>query len=90
MTVTLELKPEVEARVAAQAAAHGMSVEAYIESIIESLAVTTDGQTFETMTPEERAKAWDDWLSSDDGPTGPALLDDSRESIYQEREDSQL
>jgi len=90
MTVTLELKPEVEARVAAQAAAHGMSVEAYIQSVIESLTVMPDELAFETMTPEERAKAWDEWLSSDDGVTGPAFLDDSRESTYQEREDSQL
>jgi plasmid stability protein len=90
MTVTLELKPEVEARVAAQAAAHGMSVEAYIQSVLESLAVTQDEPTFETMTSEERARAWDEWLNSDDGVTGPAFLDDSRESIYREREDSQL
>jgi len=90
MTVTLELKPEVEARVAAQAAAHGMSVEDYIQSVLESLTVTQDEPTFETMTPEERAEAWDEWLSSDDSVAGPAFLDDSRESIYQEREDSQL
>jgi hypothetical protein len=67
-----------------------MSIEAYIESVIESLAITSDDQTFETITPDERAKAWDEWLSSDDGATGPAFLDDSRESIYREREDSQL
>jgi hypothetical protein len=90
MTVTLELKPEIEARVAAQAAAHGMSVEAYIQSVIESLAIPLDEATFSNMTPEERAKSWDEWLNGDEGVTGPAFLDDSRESIYRDREDSQL
>lgn len=95
MTVTLELKPEIEARVAAQAAAQGLSVEDYIQSVVESLAAAgsaPDGLTFEMMTPAERAGAWDEWLGSDEGAaaTAPAVLDDSRESIYREREDAQL
>lgn len=81
MTITIELKPEVEARVAAQAAAHGMSVEAYIESILESLAITQDEPTFKTMTPEERAGAWETWAASH-RPDTPVILNDSREAIY--------
>lgn len=90
MTVTLQLKPEIEAHVAAQAATHGMTVEAYIESVLESLAATPDAPTFDTMTPEERARVWDEWVNSDDSVKSPAFLDDSRESIYREREDKQL
>jgi hypothetical protein len=81
MTVTLELKPEVEARVARQAAAHGMSVEAYIESVLESLATTQNEPTFKTMTPEERAGAWEAWAASHN-PATPVILNDSREAIY--------
>lgn len=81
MTVIIELKPEVEARVAAQAAAHGMSVRAYIESILESLAITPDDPTFKAMTPEERAGAWEAWATSH-SPDTPVIFNDSREAIY--------
>jgi hypothetical protein len=63
MTVIIELKPEVEARVAAQAVAHGISVEAYIESVLESLSITQDDPT-KAMKPEERAGAWEAWAAS--------------------------
>jgi hypothetical protein len=36
MTITLELKPEVEERVRAQARARGVSPESYIASMIEA------------------------------------------------------
>lgn len=39
MTVTLNLKPEVEAGILAQAVAHGMAVEEYILSLVEEAAV---------------------------------------------------
>ena len=39
MTVTLNLKPEVEAGIVAQAVAHGMAVEEYILSLVEEAAV---------------------------------------------------
>jgi plasmid stability protein len=81
MSVIIELKPEIEARVAAQAAAHGMSVEAYIESILESLAITQDDPTFKTMTAAERAGAWEAWAASH-SPNIPVILNDSREAIY--------
>lgn len=37
MTVTLELKPEIEARVAEQAEAYGLTVEVYIQRVLESV-----------------------------------------------------
>ena len=36
MTVTLELKPEVEERVRAQASAQGVSLERYLTAVIET------------------------------------------------------
>ncbi len=48
------------------------------------------GSTFDTRTPQERAKTLDESLKSHDDITGPEGLDDSRESICRERENSQL
>jgi hypothetical protein len=38
MTITLEIKPEVKAELAAQAAAHGMDVASYAASLLEKAA----------------------------------------------------
>jgi hypothetical protein len=37
MSITLELKPEIEAVAQAQATIHGVAVEHYLESVLESL-----------------------------------------------------
>lgn len=37
MAITLELAPEIEARLLAQAAAQGMSAEAFLQNAIENL-----------------------------------------------------
>lgn len=81
MTVTLELKPEVEAHLVAQAKAQNVSVEEYIQGLLESLAGTES--TFNTRTPEERAKAWEKWVAGH-GAGIPVILDDSREAIYED------
>jgi inactivated superfamily I helicase len=52
MTVTLELKPEIEAWVTEQAAARGLTVEAYLESVVEILAaelLATSGDESQTQ-----------------------------------------
>lgn len=87
MTVTLELKPEVETRVAAQAARHNLSVEKYLQMLVENL---TTAHEWDTVTPEERARAWKDFINGHELIDVPPVLDDSRESIYRERENSQL
>jgi hypothetical protein len=38
MTITIEIKPELEAELAAQAAARGMDVSAYAASLLEQAA----------------------------------------------------
>ena len=40
MTVRLELKPDIEANLAAQARARGIPLDAYLQSVIEDLART--------------------------------------------------
>jgi hypothetical protein len=83
MTVTLSFKPEVEAGLTAQAQASGMTVEEYLLSMVEGV-VFPAGQ--KTLSPEERAAAFEAW-SAGHRPTPP--LSDyavSREAMYEGRE----
>jgi len=92
MTVTLELKPEIEARLREKAAERGLPVERFLESVIE-LDVSRGGERpfHETATIEEWEKALTEWVNME-RPRHPTLSDEaiSRESIYREREDAQL
>ena len=80
MTVTLNLKPELEAGIFAQAQASGMSVEAYLLSVIEGAVLPS---TRQRVSPEERAAAFETWSVSH-RPTPP--LSDyavSREAFHE-------
>jgi len=89
MSVTLELKPEIEARAIEQAEAHGVPVAAFLESVIEETLNGEEGKSFaETASLEEWRREFQAWADSHDYITAPPA-DDSRESIYREREDSQ-
>lgn len=91
MTVTLELRPDIEARAVRQAAAHGLSVEAFLESVIEdNLNGKEEKPFYETATVEEWEAALDEFGNSPAFSRAASFVDDSRESIYREREDSQL
>jgi hypothetical protein len=91
MTVTLDLKPEVEEKIAAEARARGMSVEDYILRVLEKETTNGEASFALTATPEEWKKAFLEWVNID-RPAHPPLSDEaiSRESIYREREDAQL
>jgi hypothetical protein len=80
MTVTLNLKPELEAGIFAQAQASGMSVEAYLLSVIEGVVLPSIRQR---VSPEERAAAFEAWSVSH-RPT-PLLSDYavSREAFHE-------
>ena len=77
MTLTIHLKPEVEAGLAAQARAKGVSVAEYVGSLLEQFAPA--GQQ---MTPEQRATALYEWAKT--FPQVTPLSDEavSRESLY--------
>jgi hypothetical protein len=83
MTVTLKLKPEVEAGLLKQAQASGMTLEDYLLSMVEG-AVLLKAQ--ELSSAEERAAAFEAW-SAGHRPT-PLLSDYavSREAMYEGRE----
>jgi hypothetical protein len=90
MTVTLELKPEVEEQLEAQARESGLSVKDYLEKRVEEMVSDPEPQL--AKTPQERVRLWNEWQSSHDYIQAPPLSDEalSRESIYREREDKQL
>ena len=89
MTVTLELKPEVEERIVAEAKERGLSVEDYIQRELDGKSTTPDPNTLQF---EEWLQKWNECLSSRDYIKAPPLSDEaiSRESIYREREEKQL
>lgn len=58
MTVTLNLKPEIEAGLFAQAQANGMTVEEYLLSMVEGVVLPA---LRKTMSAEERAAAFEEW-----------------------------
>lgn len=78
MTVTLKIKPELEAELLARAEARGMTLENYLISLVEGVLVpNTCGAA------EERAAAFETWAKNH-RPFAPPLSDEavSRESIY--------
>jgi hypothetical protein len=80
MSVVLDLTPEVEARRSAQARVAKMTLEEYLLSILEGAAISI---TQTTLSPEQRAIAYEAW-SAAHKPT-PALSDHavSRDTIYE-------
>ncbi len=83
MSITLNLRPEIEAGLLAQAQASGMTLEEYLLSMVE-------GAVFpgvrKKLSPEQRAAAFEAW-SAGHRPT-PPLSDDavSREAMYEGRD----
>jgi len=83
MTVTLTLKPDVEAGLLAQAQAAGMTVEQYLLLMVEGAVqpVATS-----TSPSEQRAAAFELWAA---GHRATPLLSDyavSREAMYESRD----
>lgn len=82
MTFTLTLKPEVEAGLIAQAQAKGMSLEDYLLSMIEGAALSPQ----KTMSPEERAAAFEAWSANHRSTSALSEYAVSRDSMYEGRE----
>jgi hypothetical protein len=83
MTITLNLKPELEAGLFAQAQASGMTLEEYILTMVEGAVLPTMQKT---LSAEERAAAFENWSA---GHRTTAPLSDyavSRDSIYEGRD----
>ncbi|MCW5960525.1 MAG: hypothetical protein KIS76_10220 [Pyrinomonadaceae bacterium] len=93
MTVTIELKPELEKRLAQKAEEKGLPIEAYIEVFIESTFAgdLANGQTekafYETATKEEWLAEFHKWIDSQKEKNYPSISDEMlrREKIYEDR-----
>lgn len=83
MTVTLTFKPEVEAGLLAQARTTGMTVEEYLLSMVEEIVLPV---TPNTLSPEQRAAAFEAWSANH--RVTPPLSDYavSREAMYEGRD----
>ncbi len=90
MTVTLELKPEIESRVNATAKSLGLTVETFLVEVIEeTINKKADEKPFhETVSDEEWIAELDSLAEFSDKI--PETWDDSRERIYGEREKLQI
>ncbi len=89
MSVKLELKPETEDQLAARARQRGMSVEDYIRDVLEEHAGNGKSAS-EATTDDEWEAALEAFAHSPAFQNISWPVDDSRESIYREREDAQL
>lgn len=72
MTIQIELRPEIVARLTSQARARGVEVPTYVESLIEEAVATSTLTSPRPRTPEE-IQAWLDELAqfSDEIPAMP-------------------
>ena len=91
MTVTLELKPETERRLAKKAEENGLPLENYIEIFIndnldEAESDINEKPFYETATKEEWIDEFDQWLDSHKGKNYPSIPDDAlrREYMYED------
>jgi hypothetical protein len=87
VTITLDLKPEVEAELNAQAQAAGLSLAQFLSRELEAIAPAAPAQLPET--PADGSDQWerelDEWLDS--FPQRPVLSDEAlkRENWYPDR-----
>ena len=89
----LTLPEQTYQRLVERAAFHHVSVEEYVSFSIAGVP-RSETLAAETPTPEERLAAFERWTTqiesrADRYPAGH-VLDDSRESIYAERENAEL
>jgi len=83
MTVRLELKPDVEANLAAQARARGVPLDVYLQGVIEDLARTDAARPASLQEIESTLDALAEL--GKDLPHLPSSAF-SRESIYQDHD----
>jgi len=83
MTVTLNLKPELEAGLLAQAQASGMTVEEYLLSVVEGAVLPAIEKT---LSAEERAAAFEAWSAGHRATTPLSDQAVSRERMYEGRD----
>lgn len=89
-TVTIQVSPqtaEVLRQLERQAEARHMPLEVYLHTLAEEQNHEVPPQV--ELTPVEKARLWEEWVERN-AVHVDHFVDDSRESIYKEREDQQL
>ncbi len=83
--IQIELRPEVEARLAAEAQERGVEVRAYVESLIEQAVSAAGGRRHQPTSEEMRAFFQ---AMSADSEKIPQLPDEAfqRENFYQDHD----
>jgi hypothetical protein len=91
-TVTIQLHPETEKWLRQRVSRLGMSLEAYVQELAERAAMEEANQgpaptppTHPVLSPEEWVAEWRALVESQ--PIRPVILDDSRASFYEGREE---
>ena len=94
MTVTIELKPETEKRLAEKAKQNGLPIETFIEVFIEDnleeetkTATAEKEKSFhETATKEEWLAEFHRWIDSHQDKNYPSIPDEAlrRENMYED------
>jgi hypothetical protein len=83
MTITVDIRPEVEAELARQAAAHGSAVEAYVASLLEEAAhIPAQRWPRELLTGEESRAAKATNLMELFEPIRGLLTDEEIETLF--------
>lgn len=83
MSISIELKPEVEEQLGREASAKGLSVEAYVEDLIER-QVSLPGEGAPNIDMEEVDRVLDALSEGSEGRQAPPPEAYTRESIYLE------
>ena len=83
MTVTLTIKPEIEAQLVAGARVSGQSLEGYIQGILEHEVFAAQTNPSQRLTGAEKAEAFEAWVRSFPSNLPALSLESiSRENIY--------
>jgi hypothetical protein len=82
--IQIELRPEVEARLAAEAQARGVEVQTYVESLLEQAMAT---KTIPRRRTREEMRTFFEAMAANSDKI-PQLADDAftRESFYQDHD----
>lgn len=90
-TTTIEVDQMTAVILKAKAEAKGITIADWLRTMVETETLVPPTNFFETASPEDRAKAVEQWASQHRS-TAPPLSDEaiSRATIYADREDKQL
>ena len=82
MSIEIELKPEMEAELKTRARENGLPVSKYVQRLLEQHVPVHPVPS--ALTPEEKAKAFQNWAESFPYRRNTPLTDDaiSREAFY--------